>query len=285
MKNNLFWRQLFISSRPFSWINTAFPFAITYLLTAQQVDAIFIFGTLFFLFPYNLLMYGINDIYDYESDIQNPRKGGLEGAVVAKQFHRRLLRWIIFILLPSVLIMSLLSPLAGFLWLLILLADVIAYSAPPLRLKEVPVIDSISSSFHFVGPAIFALFFAPHDWSHLVALLAFFLWGVASHAFGAIQDIKPDRAAGLSSIATVFGQRVTAIICIISYLVACALLGLAYNAVGWLIGALLSLYAINVIVAMHQNSFHQGWRRWMWLNLVVGFGITQIIIWTVAPGL
>ena len=32
-------RQLVISSRPVSWINTAFPFAAAYLLTTRQIDA------------------------------------------------------------------------------------------------------------------------------------------------------------------------------------------------------------------------------------------------------
>ncbi len=53
--------QLFVSSRPLSWINTAFPFAAAYLMTTREVDLTFILGTLFFLIPYNLAMYGIND--------------------------------------------------------------------------------------------------------------------------------------------------------------------------------------------------------------------------------
>ena len=74
-------RLLFTSSRPLSWINTAFPFAAGYYMISGRVDATLIVGSLFFLIPYNLLMYGINDVYDYESDLRNPRKGGVEGAV------------------------------------------------------------------------------------------------------------------------------------------------------------------------------------------------------------
>ncbi len=40
-------------------------------------------------------------------------------------------------------------------------------------------------------------------------ILAFALWGVASHAFGAVQDVVADREAGISSIATVRGARWT----------------------------------------------------------------------------
>jgi len=65
-------RALAIASRPVSWINTAYPFAAVAILTTGRVDAAFVVGTLFFLVPYNLLMYGVNDVFDYASDLANP---------------------------------------------------------------------------------------------------------------------------------------------------------------------------------------------------------------------
>jgi len=81
-------RQLLVASRPVSWINTAYPFAAAYLLTTREIDATLIIGTIFFLIPYNLAMYGINDVFDYESDLRNPRKGGAHGAVLDERMHR-----------------------------------------------------------------------------------------------------------------------------------------------------------------------------------------------------
>ena len=49
--------QLFLSSRPLSWVNMAFPFAAAYLMTTRTVDLTFIVGTLFFLIPYKLHVY------------------------------------------------------------------------------------------------------------------------------------------------------------------------------------------------------------------------------------
>lgn len=79
--------MLIRTSRPLSWVNTAYPFAAGYLMMSGQVDARLIIGTIFFLIPYNLMMYGINDVFDYESDIRNPRKGGVEGAITPKRYH------------------------------------------------------------------------------------------------------------------------------------------------------------------------------------------------------
>jgi len=80
--------QLLGTSRPLSWINTAYPFAAAYLLTGGGVDTALLVGTVFFLVPYNLLMYGVNDVFDHESDLRNPRKGGVEGIVLDRRVHR-----------------------------------------------------------------------------------------------------------------------------------------------------------------------------------------------------
>jgi 4-hydroxybenzoate polyprenyltransferase len=68
-------------------VNTAFPFFAAYLFVSEQIDLTLIIGTIFFFIPYNFLMYGINDVFDYESDLRNPRKGGIEGALLDPKYH------------------------------------------------------------------------------------------------------------------------------------------------------------------------------------------------------
>src|SRR3990167_4055125 len=80
-------KKLLLISRPISWPNTAYPFGAAYLISGGSLDPTFWVAALFFLVPYNLLMYGVNDVFDYESDIRNPRKGGIEGAMEQKEFH------------------------------------------------------------------------------------------------------------------------------------------------------------------------------------------------------
>ena len=96
-------KKLLLISRPISWPNTAYPFAAGYLVTGGSFDPLFVIATLFFLIPYNLLMYGVNDVYDYESDMRNPRKGGIEGAVEQKAFHPTILKAAIFSTLPFII--------------------------------------------------------------------------------------------------------------------------------------------------------------------------------------
>lgn len=276
--------QLFVSSRPLSWVNTAFPFGAAYLLTTGRIDAVFVIGVLYFLIPYNLAMYGINDVFDYESDMRNPRKGGVEGAVLARSMHRPTLIAVVVTNVPFLVFLVAVGGPASWAVLAISVFAVIAYSAPVLRFKERPVVDSITSSTHFVSPAVYGLVLADARFdAPLIALLgAYFLWGMASHAFGAVQDVIADRAADISSIATVFGARLTVRLAFAGYVLAGVLL--LFTAWPGPLAALLALpYAAMTapflfITDERAEEANRGWRRFLAINFGVGFAVTMLFI-------
>lgn len=281
-------RMLLLSSRPLSWVNTAYPFAAAYLLTAREIDPAWVIGTLYFLVPYNLAMYGINDVFDYESDLRNPRKGGVEGAVLDRTMHAITLRAAIGTNVPFLVALVILGSPLSWLVLAISIFAVVAYSAPGLRFKERPFLDSATSSTHFVSPAVYGLVLAQaHFTAPLWALLgAFFLWGVASHAFGAVQDVVADRAGGIGSIATVIGAKATVRFAVVAYLVSAALL--LFTPWPGPLAALLPLpYALNIlpfagVTDEDSERAHRGWERFLWLNYVTGFLVTMLLIWFVS---
>ncbi|PZU41367.1 MAG: prenyltransferase [Microbacterium sp.] len=278
-------RELVVSSRPVSWINTAYPFAAAYLLTAREIDATLVIGLLFFLVPYNLAMYGVNDVFDYESDLRNPRKGGAHGAVLDRRMHPVTL-WAAGLSCAPFLVylVAVGDPLS---WLVLTLSMffVVFYSAPPLRLKERPFADSLTSSIHFFSPAVYGLVLAGATWTlPLVAIIvAFALWGIASHAFGAVQDVVADREAGIASIATVRGAAWTVRFALLCY----ALAGVAMLGATWP-GPLAGLLVLPYLVAVwpyrsvpdaQAHRATAGWRRFLWLNQIAGFGVTLLLIW------
>jgi 4-hydroxybenzoate polyprenyltransferase len=282
-------RGLFLSSRPLSWVNTAFPFAAGYALTAG-VDLTLVIGTLYFLIPYNLAMYGINDVFDYESDLRNPRKGGVEGAMLDRRMHRPILIAAAVTNVPFIVYLVVVGSPLSWIVLAVSVFAVIAYSAKGLRFKEKPFLDSLTSSTHFVSPAVYGLVlgaavsgaavFGPQ----LFAVLgAFFLWGIASHAFGAVQDVIADRQGGISSVATVIGGRATVRLSVVAYLAAGILL--LFAAWPGPLAAVLTLpYAVSC--ALYWNvtdaaaeSANRGWRRFLWLNFATGFLVTMLLIW------
>ena len=278
-------RALLLTSRPLSWINTAYPFAAAYLLAAHRVDATLVVGAVFFLIPYNLAMYGINDVFDYRSDLRNPRKGGVEGALLAPARHRATLWTASLLPLPFVVFLVIVGSWASDLVLAVSLFAVVAYSAAGLRFKERPFLDSLTSSIHFVSPAVFGIALAGAAPTRpLVALLAgYLLWGCASHAFGAVQDIEADREAGIGSVATVIGARATVRIALVLYLLAGALL-LATPWPGPLGAILVIPYVVNVapwwsVADADAATANRGWRRFLWINYVTGFLVTLLLIW------
>ena len=278
-------KALFWSSRPISWINTAFPFAAGYFLISGSLDLKLLIGSLFFLIPYNLLMYGVNDVFDYESDLRNPRKGGIEGALLAPSLHLPVLLVALHLPVPFVWYLIGAGNQVSNLVLAAVLFTVLAYSLKYLRFKEIPFLDSITSAAHFVGPLVYGIALAGGNFNNsmlVMILVAFSLWGMASHAFGAVQDVKADREAGIASIATVLGARSTVWLAMIGYLSA--------GLVALFLGDRFSFAALAVIPYLFvvgrewdiddQNCerANRGWRRFIWLNFFAGAVVSSLII-------
>ena len=275
-------KKLLLISRPISWPNTAYPFAAAYLVTGGTLDLLCIIASLYFLIPYNLLMYGVNDVFDYESDIRNPRKGGIEGAMEQKSFHPVILWSALLTNVPFIVYLLIVGSFAASITLVVILFFVIAYSLAGLRFKELPVLDSITSSIHFVGPMAYAMVLTGFSMSYTPYIIAFFLWGMASHAFGAVQDIIPDREGKLASVATVLGARHTTRFVFILYLLASGIM-ITQGWSGIVVGLTGLIYAINVLPYLNitdksSPSTNKAWRRFIWLNLLTGFVVTITLI-------
>jgi 4-hydroxybenzoate polyprenyltransferase len=284
VSNRLF-LELFKSSRPISWINTAYPFAAGYFLITRTVDLPLLVGSLYFLIPYNLMMYGVNDVFDYESDLRNPRKGGVEGAVLSPDLHTPILIAVVLTNAPFLVALFMIGSITAKLTLAFVVFMVIAYSIAKLRFKERPLLDSVTSSTHFVGPLVYALVLSGWHASYLWYVVPFFLWGMASHAFGAVQDVPSDRAANIASIATYFGARSTARFACLLYLLCAAILA-TRGLYGIVVSLCAILYATTVgrywnITDKTSETAHNGWSRFLRLNQFSGFVITVVLIVTI----
>jgi len=272
-----------LSSRPLSWINTAFPFALAYFLTTGQINVVLVVGFVFFLIPYNLLMYGINDVFDYESDVRNPRKGGVEGALLPPELHRTVLVVSCVVPVPFLVALAWWGSVQATGVLALSLFFVVAYSAKGVRFKEIPFLDSLTSSAHFVMPAIYGLVLAGAAWSTLTlaVLASFALWGMASHAFGAVQDVVADRDAGVGSIATAISARGTVRFAVVLY----ALAGVNLLWLAWplpLIAPVAVLYIAAVAPWWNVSDedaagANRGWRWFLFLNFVAGAVVVLVL--------
>ena len=105
--------RLFHISRPVLWINTVGPATVGMWLAGD----LFAWGALPILLwltlPFNLLIYGVNDVFDQETDAKNPRKGTLEGARIDRSEVRPLVLGVIFTNAPFLIYSVLFVPFSA----------------------------------------------------------------------------------------------------------------------------------------------------------------------------
>jgi 4-hydroxybenzoate polyprenyltransferase len=244
--------KLWRISRPRFWIYTFGPYIVGLLIGARDLDQlrdwrVMVFGA-FFLLPANLFIYGVNDIFDYETDIKNQKKTSYE-VLVQLDEQRVLMRTIALGTLPFLATLFFLPARAA--WALGGFAFFsVFYSAPPIRAKARPVWDSMFNIL-YAFPAFFAYFLL--DGYHFVPpyILAAWLWTMAMHAYSAVPDISADREAGLDTIATQFGFQSTLMLCLIGYALSALL---SFDALGWLSLVLGAIYVAMMLVSMRAHN-------------------------------
>jgi 4-hydroxybenzoate polyprenyltransferase len=202
-------RRLVLISRPVLWINTIGSGLVAVWLTGALFDVRALPIILWLTLPFNLLIYGVNDIYDQDTDAANPRKGSLEGARI-RQSEVRLIAWAVAVVnIPFLVCFLLTLPPVANAAILLYAGVFVFYSAPPLRFKARPFLDSLSNAAYALPLVIVpaALEVTP-VWPAAIGLMA---WSVAKHAFDAVQDIVEDREAGITTTAVRLGPRGTAL--------------------------------------------------------------------------
>jgi len=198
-------RRLIEISRPVLWVNTIGTTVVGMWLAGflwtWEILPILIWVTL----PFNLLIYGINDIYDQDTDAENDRKGGFGGAKI-KPAEVRMINWgVILLNVPFLVYFAFTVPLAAFLWMLAYSFSFWQYSSTPLRFKARPVWDSVSNADYAFPLAFVPLALGVEPmWPAVIGLMA---WSMAKHVYDAIQDIDEDAAAGIVTTAVKFGVK------------------------------------------------------------------------------
>lgn len=268
-----------MASRPRFWFYVFGPYIVGLIAgikTSNELATIsyLLFG-LYFLLPANLLVYGINDIFDYETDVINAKKTGYE-LLVPPESRFRLLIFIAVTNSPfliAILFFNLPAMVAGLAFLFLSLF----YSAPPIRAKTKPFLDS-AFNILYVMPGLFAYSLVTSELAPIKLMLAGACWTAAMHAYSAIPDIDADREAGFNTIATVCGPYVTLAICSILYSAA-AVLSIEY--LGFVSVSLGFAYVFLMLASV--RSYRTGrlfklYKAFPLINIAAGF----VIFWHIA---
>ena len=268
-------RTLLNVSRPRFWIYLFGPYLVGVAAAYEHSLPVDWFAALFglyFLFPANLLVYGVNDIADYETDKLNPKKTDYE-SLVEPDSRWRLAAAIIIVNVPFAVAAAIfrpetLMPLGAFYFFSLF------YSLPPIRAKTVPFLDSAFNVL-YVFPAIIAFKAVSGSYPSIRPLLAAALWTAAMHAYSAVPDIESDRRAGLRTIATVLGSRITLILCAILYASSAALSFPYLSNLGVFLGMLYVLLMFASIRYADSGSLFTVYKLFPFINAAAGF----LIFW------
>src|SRR5216684_1679886 len=193
-------------SRPGLWSTTA----LFYLMPLGHADfwhsGKLWLGLFFVLFPLGLLLYGVNDIVDAETDALNPRKGTFMFGSRGAREQLAALKWQIAVVqIPFATAFYFFVGPRILWWYALLLLAVGLYNAPGIAWKGRPPFDVLIQ-------ASYLLVFVLSSWLNNVPQLPWqtFLFGAMfamhSHIFGEVMDIEPDQLSGRRTTATVIGR-------------------------------------------------------------------------------
>lgn len=242
-------------SRPRFWIYELGTFFIGAIVGASTLPdlvswQILLFG-FFFLVPANILIYGINDIFDYETDKLNPKKVEYE-ALLTPDKHTSVWKWILITNLPF-LILSFWLPAEALLSLLAFFFFASFYSATPIRAKTKPLFDSLFSASHYIFTGIFGYYLAGGQNFPTEGFIAGILWAVAMHAYSAVPDIQADTDAGFQTIATWLGKQKTILLCLALYITSGIIFYSQIGFVGFILPGI-GLYAVLMIWSLRATT-------------------------------
>lgn len=267
-------------SRPRFWFYLAGPVIVGVVYGADTLSkllspialALFVY----FLIPANIFLYGVNDVFDADIDKENPKKNDKE---VRYTGERTVLAAVLVSGLLALGFVPILSPIAlaafaGFGFL------AVEYSAPPLRFKTTPLLDSVSNGL-YVLPGIVAYTAIASEFPPLFAILGGWLWTMGMHTFSAIPDIGPDRKTGIRTTAVVLGERRTYGYCALCWFAA----ALAFSFVHVFFAALLFAYPLLVFAIVRSAVDIE--RAYWWypaVNTLVGMVMTFGGLWVLVYG-
>lgn len=204
-------RRLIEVSRPVLWVNTIGSTIVGMWLAGSLWDWRVLPILLWVTFPFNLLIYGINDIFDQDTDSENDRKGGYGGAKIRASEVRPIAVAVAVLNIPFLVYFAFTVPLASFLWMCAYAFSFWQYSSPPLRFKARPIWDSLSNTDYAYPLAFVPLALGVEPlWPAVIGLMA---WSMAKHVYDAIQDIDEDSGAGIVTTAVRFGVRGSLVWC------------------------------------------------------------------------
>lgn len=267
-------------SRPRFWLYLAGPAILGLVLGADSLNQLYTFENillfLYFLIPANIMLYGVNDYFDRDIDEKNPKKEDKEEKYRDNTFTDLSISISMALAIP----LTLMLPKEVFPVMISFLALSIGYSAPPLRFKTRPFLDSLSNGLYIL-PLVVSYAAVTQSFPPVAVVAAGWLWTMAMHTYSAIPDIEPDRKAGIETTATFLGREKTYIYCTAVWAFSATVIGFWNMWTGFLIGA----YPV-LCTAFYFSGLEDSEAYWYYpyINAFIGMVLTILGLWVLVHG-
>ncbi|MCU0691266.1 MAG: UbiA family prenyltransferase [Polyangiaceae bacterium] len=158
-------------------------------------------------FPFCLYLFGLNDLADERSDRHNPRKGNWVHGARGPVGETRLARYAPWAGGGVVAAFVPVLPRPSALLLAAILAIAWMYSCPPVRLKEIPIVDGLVTAFIMIGLLGVGYLAGGRTVDVPVESWAVTPCLAGLHIFASVLDVASDRQAGHRTLAVRVGPR------------------------------------------------------------------------------
>lgn len=265
-------KSVFEISRPRFWLYLAGTYLVGYSFGAENIYSLqninFIIHFLFFLVPANIFLYGINDIYDEDTDQYNQKKGTYEHKLQTTE--KKVLKITLLVVALIGITMTVFQRDIRIQILFILFfALSYFYSSPPLRFKAKPLLDSASNILYGL-PGIIGYVQVTNKLPQIEVLLAIFCWTFAMHLFSAIPDIQADKKANLLTTAVLLGKRNSLLFCALLWIITSLV---TISLTGSFIGFIASIYPLIpiILLANEKIDLKKTYKIFPFINALLGF--------------
>ncbi len=278
MTRALFWLKV---SRPGLWFQTLWLYTLPTSRLPVFHSPLFWLGLLYVTFPLNFLVYGWNDIVDFENDQQNPRKDTF--LFGARGTRKQLAR------LPFAIALFQMPFFIAFIWLrgwmmAALLGGMILvnllYNLPRFGWRGRPPLELINQAGYLLLLPLSVLLNETSEvsWAAVGYLV---LFCTHSHLMGEVMDVIPDARAHRRTTARTLGIKATKGVILALVVLEGFLLGFRFR--DWVLGGFLLLGSLWLLldrfVLYRDRSYTRSEFRLFGLGINAAGFASMIWVW------
>lgn len=198
-------------------------FGLGFLFSDAKFSGIAFIQILLLTFLAPILVFGVNDVFDYETDSLNPRKlNKFFGGIAEKKYHNFIIKSAILVsvilLLSSVLSLSWLN----FFAMIVAISIAWGYSFPGINLKSKPLGDVFSNIVGLGSIAVLGISFGSLDLLFLNVplerIIGIILSLIMASLLAGLADFESDAKAGITTTAIYIDKKWTVVLGLLSIL-------------------------------------------------------------------